>query len=98
MFADCMTDLFRYTGRKSTTSDGYECQRWDSQSPHAHEYTEPRMFPDRELADASNYCRMLPLEGANVAYCLTTDTSVSFDTCEIDWCIATRKSLHLSYY
>ena len=34
------------------------CQRWDSQTPHAHPYTDPAMFPrDATIADAANYCR-----------------------------------------
>ena len=37
---------------------GVTCQRWDSQSPKSHPYTDPAMFPhDATIADAANYCR-----------------------------------------
>ncbi len=46
-----------YTGTKDTTEDGVTCQRWDSQTPHDHGWTDPNKFPDATLSDAANHCR-----------------------------------------
>lgn len=46
-----------YLGNMAKTTKGYICQRWDSQSPHAHNYTDGSLFPDGSLAEAANYCR-----------------------------------------
>ena len=46
-------------GTISVTADGIECQRWDSQEPHQHGYTDARQFPDRDFNASANYCRSL---------------------------------------
>ena len=45
-----------YTGTKSTTVSGLECQRWDKQTPHEHDNVKEN-FPERSLCRAKNYCR-----------------------------------------
>ena len=36
-----------------------QCQRWDAQTPHGHDYTDPRYFPDATVEEAGNYCRRM---------------------------------------
>ena len=56
----CVTlpNILSYDLTVSRPIPGVECQRWDSQTPWSHPYTDPAMFPhDATIADASNYCR-----------------------------------------
>ncbi|XP_076449171.1 plasminogen-like [Babylonia areolata] len=46
-----------YKGHWSRTISGLECQRWDSQFPHAHAYNRSELFPDLSIAHSHNYCR-----------------------------------------
>ena len=46
-----------YIGTLSSTISGHTCQRWDSQTPHAHPYDMDYFFPFETIVEASNYCR-----------------------------------------
>ena len=61
---------------------GFMCQRWDSQVPHTHPYTDPAMFPhDGTIADAANYCRN-PDSGP-LPWCYVTITTSVWVYCHI---------------
>ena len=71
-----------YSGKVSVTQQNIPCQRWDSQHPHAHGYTDSSMFPDTTLADAANYCRVL--DGNGLPWCYTTSAEQPWDYCDFD--------------
>ncbi|XP_060607657.1 plasminogen-like [Ruditapes philippinarum] len=72
-----------YTGNKSTTQSGLECQRWDKQTPHEHKYTADK-FPEQSLCKAKNYCR--DPGGDGFTWCYTTDPDTRWEACGIPWC------------
>ena len=74
-----------YAGTKSTTSDGIPCQRWDSQSPHSHDYNLIDMFPDNTLQFAENFCRN-PSHDEGDIWCYTTDPDVRWAFCGVQHC------------
>ena len=67
-----------YRGEVSQTISGKTCQRWDSQVPNSHAFTNPNSFPDATLSEASNYCRN-PGDMADGPFCVTTDYSVTLE-------------------
>ena len=80
---DCVeTAGLIYNGTLSVTQQGVDCQRWDSQQPHAHTYTDPARFPDATLADAANYCRAP--DGRNLPWCYTTIVGQRWDYCNLE--------------
>ena len=66
----------------SSTLSGLTCQRWDSQSPHKHHYTDPSFFPDATLEDVANYCRTP--DGSSWPWCFTTSPDVRSEICDLD--------------
>ncbi|ELU06005.1 hypothetical protein CAPTEDRAFT_130039, partial [Capitella teleta] len=71
-----------YDGTHNITKSGRTCQRWDSQTPHAHNY-ETYKFPNSEIDH--NYCRN-PSNSTIGPWCLTTDTGTEFETCDVMFC------------
>ena len=66
-----------YTGTIAVTKDGVTCQRWDSNTPHSHNY---HVFDGYE-----NYCRnTLGIDAA--PWCYTTDLNDRWDYCDIPHC------------
>ena len=43
-------DGSNYVGTVAITDAGYICQRWDSQYPHSHTYTDPDYFTEGKLS------------------------------------------------
>ncbi|GCC26664.1 hypothetical protein chiPu_0005082 [Chiloscyllium punctatum] len=72
-----------YRGKISQTEDGVTCQRWDSQTPHRHEYTSTT-FPDKYFEE--NYCRNP--DGEPRPWCFTTDTQKRWAFCNVPRCSA----------
>ena len=70
------------SGKVSVTQAGIDCQRWDSQHPHTHGYTDPARFADDTLADAANYCRAP--DGRTLPWCYTTSADQRWNYCDID--------------
>nr|XP_055041438.1 apolipoprotein(a)-like isoform X2 [Misgurnus anguillicaudatus] len=70
-----------YRGKISITESGYTCQRWDSQTPHQHDYT-PAAFPGKFLE--KNYCRNS--DGQPRPWCYTTNPSKRWEFCSIPQC------------
>ncbi|XP_046367076.2 uncharacterized protein LOC124142560 isoform X2 [Haliotis rufescens] len=73
-----------YKGHLNTTVAGIPCQRWDSQSPHAHSHTDISKFPDDNLEDAANYCRNP--DGKYGLWCYTNDPDVEWQYCPVRNC------------
>ena len=92
-FVECKTTAMErnYFGSVSTTTSGYTCQRWDSQSPHPHNLTDPNRFPDASVQAASNYCRN-PDGKAEGPWCFTDDPFVEWEYCDIPICNQCRLS------
>ena len=74
------TNCTGYRGKQTLTKGGYTCQRWDSQSPHDHEYS-PKQYPDGDL-DNNNYCRNPNTDTAHNIWCYTTDSNKRWEYCE----------------
>lgn len=70
-----------YRGDISTTEAGFECQRWDEQSPHKHSRTATD-YPNAGLDE--NYCRNP--DGEPRAWCYTTDPNKRWDFCKVPTC------------
>ena len=71
-----------YSGTISVTRQNIDCQRWDSQNPHEHGYTDPSLFPDATLADAANFCRKP--DGNDFPWCYTTSAEQHWDYCDFE--------------
>ncbi|CAC5376663.1 PLG [Mytilus coruscus] len=65
-----------YFGSMSITKTGSECQRWDSQQPHQHDYW--------YLEDQENFCRNP--DGSSSPWCLSTDLTGGKEYCDIPFC------------
>ena len=65
----------------SVNSDGNVCQRWDTQSPNTHSYTDADMV-DGSLAAAENYCRV-PV-GSSRPWCYSAD-AWSWNYCDLSF-------------
>ncbi|ELT99793.1 hypothetical protein CAPTEDRAFT_59639, partial [Capitella teleta] len=74
-----------YTGSLAVTANGRTCQRWDSQTPHAHGNTEADWFPEDTVKEAENYCRN-PAEWVEGPFCYTTDPDVAWEICDVPFC------------
>ncbi|XP_056620636.1 plasminogen-like [Triplophysa dalaica] len=70
-----------YRGKISITESGYTCQRWDSQTPHQHDYI-LLFLPEKNLME--NYCRNP--SGEPRPWCYTTDPSKRWEFCSIPRC------------
>lgn len=66
----------KYFGTINVTKTGIPCQRWDSKTPHKHQFD--------ELADHENYCRN-PDED-NGPWCYTTNDTQRYDFCPVPHC------------
>ncbi|XP_013407589.2 uncharacterized protein LOC106171691 [Lingula anatina] len=86
---ECLQDRHgsNYIGHKNVTLDGYDCQRWDMQSPHKHQFKSPSDFPDASVPEASNFCRNPDANPAG-PWCYTTDRTIAWQSCDIPICAA----------
>lgn len=80
--AECTKKILEYQYKLTKTKSGYTCQRWDSQRPYSHRYTDPKQFPDATLYDAANFCRNP--DGSPLAWCYTTSNEKRWDWCDTD--------------
>lgn len=65
-----------YTGTVSHTKTGKPCQRWDSQTPHKHDYN--------HLSKDENYCRNT--DGSAGPWCYTMDPDIRWELCDVPKC------------
>ncbi|XP_074640218.1 lymphocyte antigen 75-like [Tubulanus polymorphus] len=77
-------DFSKFNGTNSITSDGYICQRWDSQKPHSHSQTDKDFPLDGSATAANNFCR--PVGGEYKPWCYTTNPNIEKQTCDIPVC------------
>ncbi|XP_062620529.1 plasminogen-like, partial [Saccostrea cucullata] len=82
---DCKISVegLEYRGNISVTVSGKSCQRWDSQTPHAHRYA------DRLPGNASeheNYCRNPKPWTKATPWCYTIDPDTRWELCHIPFC------------
>ncbi|KAI8489552.1 hypothetical protein Bbelb_327190 [Branchiostoma belcheri] len=82
VFPDCQEgNGASYRGIVAMTRTGKQCQRWDSQTPHAHTNT-PANHPSSGLEQ--NYCRNP--DGYSGVWCYTTDPCTRFEHCAVPVC------------
>lgn len=74
---ECLTTAggVDYFGHVNTTVSGRICMRWDSQSPHSHDYGYAK--------DQENYCRNPYGKAAKGPWCYTTDPEKIWEYCNI---------------
>jgi integrin beta 3 len=78
---ECYTHYqgFDYRGNKNVTARGFTCQRWTSQTPHAHAYDNHR-YASAGVGDHNN-CRSV---GSFCAWCFTVNEGKpEWDCCDI---------------
>lgn len=75
-----------YEGFENQTTTGHWCQRWDSQTPHSHMYTNPISYPDETVSDAKNYCRNPDQEWNGGTWCYTTTQNKRWGRCNVPLC------------
>ncbi|XP_063681522.1 plasminogen-like [Bolinopsis microptera] len=69
-----------YRGSVDTTQSGYECQRWDEQSPHAHS-----IYLNLEKGIGEhNRCRNP--DGEHKPWCYTTEPTHRWEVCDVPYC------------
>ena len=87
MFAECKFTRLgtSYSGHESQTVTNKTCQRWDTQTPHSHPYTDPDSFPDTTLDGAANKCRN-PNAQSLGPWCFTTSTNTQWEYCDLPMC------------
>ncbi|XP_053397718.1 uncharacterized protein LOC123552222 [Mercenaria mercenaria] len=77
----CYYALRAYKGKVNSTRSGRKCQRWDSQTPHKHSFTQEKYWYRGEDFLSDNYCR---LPNYNLMpWCYTTDPKMRWEPCDI---------------
>lgn len=98
---DCKVSLDgrEYIGNISNTMSGRRCQRWDRQSPHAHNQDVAEYFPDLLLADAADRCRN-PSNPFIVrsSWCYTMDPYQRREYCDIPFCLGMCGARYTLYW
>lgn len=74
-----------YSGAIAVTKSGRSCQRWDTQAPHNHSYTNSQQFPEDTLSEVSNFCRN-PDNSPDGPWCLTLDPNMKRESCRVPLC------------
>ena len=83
---DCLETALgkEYAGQTSFTAAGLKCQRWDSQTPTSHDFTDAGMFPmDGSVEAAQNFCRN-PNDRLGGPWCYQEDGE--WNSCDIPFC------------
>ncbi|XP_043562363.1 prothrombin [Chiloscyllium plagiosum] len=79
-----------YRGTQNVTRHGKQCQAWNSQHPHKHNFTREEMI-SANLEE--NYCRN-PDGDEDGAWCFTTDPEVEIDYCNLNYCGVNSECRH----
>lgn len=72
-----------YRGTESVTISGKTCQRWDSQTPHAHSYDQ---YLPGNASVHENFCRNPRASDNVVPWCYTTDKNLRWEICGVPFC------------
>ncbi|XP_056016399.1 uncharacterized protein LOC125673359 [Ostrea edulis] len=83
---DCRLPGVLYRGYRNITESGRSCQKWQTQTPHAHNYDVFRLAQE-------NYCRNFDREEP---WCFTNDPNVRWELCGVKVC--DTPCLNQSYY
>ena len=70
--------------KQTRTKSGLQCQRWDSQSPRKHKFTDVANFPDANLEDAGSFCRCPESSPFCYPWCFTRDPDTRAEECDMD--------------
>ena len=85
-----------YRGMVSTTKSGHRCQRWDSQTPNAHSFAWPRLYPEDTVSEAENFCRNPDrYKKKKGPWCFTTTPGVEWEYCDIPYCQEEECKTHI---
>ena len=71
-----------FLNKQTQTKSGIQCQRWDSQIPHEHEYK--LVGPLSDLGSAGAFCRSPEQTGYSYPWCFTTDPKKRWEYCAAD--------------
>ena len=84
---DCIQDKKgeKYMGTLNTTASGKTCQRWDSTTPHSHDYTRQNMSVNQPLSEFENYCASTS-DRTSGPWCHTTDPNNTTEACRVPFC------------
>ena len=77
-----------YSGDIAMTSSQLPCKRWDAEP--GNENSDPDLFPDASLEDASNFCRN-PDDKPGGPWCYIDKAADQWDYCDIPMCDGTMK-------
>jgi hypothetical protein len=77
-----------YFGTESVTESGINCQRWDKQNPHQHNYW--------NLEDQENFCRNP--DNSNRPWCFSMNGTVGREYCRIPYCGMYRSATVIFVY
>ena len=80
--------------KQTRTKSGLQCQRWDSQSPHKHKFTDVANFPDANLEDAGSFCRCPESSPFCYPWCFTRDPDTRAEECDMDRLQQGRHHIH----
>ncbi|EDV22179.1 uncharacterized protein TRIADDRAFT_29248, partial [Trichoplax adhaerens] len=74
-----------YIGSQSESEDGLACQDWLDQHPHSHSFI-PTSYRRYRYNLDYNRCRNPDLINRNRPWCLTTNSSIQWQYCDIPRC------------
>ena len=83
--SECVGPANYYAGQRMCTTTGIACQRWSSQNPHKHNFTNGAMFPEKSVTAAAAYCRD-PNNIHGNPWCFTQDSNITWEYCDIPKC------------
>ncbi|KAL5019733.1 hypothetical protein ScPMuIL_002625 [Solemya velum] len=83
--SECYYVSSSYRGLRTCTDTAKVCQHWNSQTPNPHSYTDPAMYPDASVEDASNYCRD-PDGVRGAPWCYIAESATGWEYCGVKQC------------
>ncbi|XP_052786352.1 uncharacterized protein LOC128221780 isoform X2 [Mya arenaria] len=81
---DCFDGSGVYTGTLAETENGFTCQLWSLDTPHAHKNHNDSAFPDGSVQAVLNFCRTP--DDDSTPWCYTTDPDERWGYCNVPKC------------